>query len=163
MIVSQLMPLSSVGTVPPLTGPRHRDQSVHEVVLCLPPALPHRPRHSHRAAAAQPGHAERHRHGAVLQLGVSACQPDHPAGAAVLPAGRVAAVRHQTAGRPHEPEPARAELAVTVVANTRLGGSSAQQSPGLGQLLVLSAGGIVAWTQGGPRAQPTSSIVSSDI
>ena len=125
MIVSQLMPLASVGTVPPLTGPRHRDQSVHEVVLCLPPALPHSPRHSHRAAAAQPGHAERHRHGALLQLGVRA--------------------------------------AVTVVANTRLGGSSAQQSPGLGQLLVLSAGGIVAWTQGGPRAQPTSSIVSSDI
>ena len=125
MIVSQLMPLASVGTVPPLTGPRHRDQSVHEVVLCLPPALPHRPRHSHRAAAAQPGHAERHRHGALLQLGVRA--------------------------------------AVTVVANTRLGGSSAQQSPGLGQLLVLSAGGIVAWTQRGPRAQPTSSIVSSDI
>ena len=83
-------------------------------------------------------------------------QPDHPAGAALLPAGRGGTVRHHRPRRAQEPEPARLQPVVAVVANTSLGRSSTKESPVVRELLIVLAGRVVSGSNTQSGAQPRS-------
>ena len=149
-----------VGTVSPLTRPRDWDQPVDEVLPALPPAPPHGPADPGGAAAAEAGHTEADLQRALGQAGVLPGQPDDPAGAALPPPGGRRAVRQPRPCRAQEPEPALLQPAVAVVANSGLGRSPANESPVVGELLVVTTGRVVSRpnTQSGAQSLSCSQV-----